>query len=1011
MQKATKSLSPLPVLKIATYALLIAITFPSYAQDTIYVDSDAVGNNNGTSWEDAFTSLQDARDAALIAGGAEIWVAEGVYYPDSGMSQVPGDRSATFQVTSGLKFYGGFIGGETNLEQRSWQEAITTLSGDIGTMGVSSDNSYHVVTTSGSDVTAILDGFRIQHGFADGSDNTANGAGIFNIGGSPTIRNVIVSNNFADDNGGGMYNLDSEVSIVNAIYNDNEVKGNGGALYNEGGAPEIYNSRFERNIAFLVVSRGSGGAIYNTDSNVKIVNSVFIDNLSGNRGGAVRSRLSNLIIDTGFFYGNEAQLGGGLATDSDSTLVFNSFFSGNTASTKGGAIENRERVRIVNSTISGNFGDNGAGGVSTEFDDIAIIQNSIISGNTSNSDEKELTVGTNGELVISSSLIKGGLPLDVTDGGNNVIGTPIFVDFDGNDDEVGTEDDDLRLGPGSLGVDMGNNSYLDLNGNGTSTDDITLDAFGFKRIYDSNADGNAVVDMGAFESPLPPPTNLTSDPGDTEVLLSWIGVNGQAIAGYNIYRDTSPEPNTISNSVNADTDIFTDTGLTNYTNYYYRVAAVDGDGIAGRFSNEISALPIDLTPPLTPSGFEAIAGDSLVSLIWNANEEGDLANYLIVRDTTAEPTEQVAEIEAGQEAFDDINLPNNVTYYYRIAAADTAGNVSDFSDVINAIPIGTAFLQFVHNSPDAPALQVSVSGEQIVDSLSYTNATDFIELRSIEVDLLITYDPGDGSTEIVLDSTITLVDEKAYVFVANGLIGSDGDDAFELVLNENARYKATTPESVDFFVFHGSPDALTVEINLLDSTPDHNQITVLANELSLGEFTTYRSVDADFYNVEIVSSLTGQQVEVYALDVSTLAGSSVTVVVGGYLQSDAEEQPFGVFIYAGEVEPILAPVVTHSDEESSLPTELVVRGSYPNPFQVNATLSFDIPQTTEVHVELYDMLGRRVFSTERTQFTAGSNHSIKVNGDGLAAGIYIYKLFMDTSDTPTVKTGQVIKIR
>ncbi len=53
-----------------------------YGGNIIYVDKDANGCNNGTSWDDAYTVLQDAFDQAGSCGGIiDIWVAEGIYKP------------------------------------------------------------------------------------------------------------------------------------------------------------------------------------------------------------------------------------------------------------------------------------------------------------------------------------------------------------------------------------------------------------------------------------------------------------------------------------------------------------------------------------------------------------------------------------------------------------------------------------------------------------------------------------------------------------------------------------------------------------------------------------------------------------------------------------------------------------------------------------------------------------------------------------------------------------------
>jgi len=132
------------------------------AQTRYYVRSSATGANNGTSWDDAFTSLQGALDAAAVQGmPAELWVAAGTYTPNRGS----GSRTDTFTLFDGLSMYGGFLGTETGRSQRQPHVNMTVLSGDLNSNDAPGfvnygENSYHVVTAnnSGYDAPTVIDG-------------------------------------------------------------------------------------------------------------------------------------------------------------------------------------------------------------------------------------------------------------------------------------------------------------------------------------------------------------------------------------------------------------------------------------------------------------------------------------------------------------------------------------------------------------------------------------------------------------------------------------------------------------------------------------------------------------------------------------------------------------------------------------------------------------------------------------------------------------------------------------
>ena len=68
---------------IAVVALCAVVETPVHAGKIIYVDVNAVGTNNGSSWADAYVHLQDAlADANSLPKPVEIRVAKGIYRPD-----------------------------------------------------------------------------------------------------------------------------------------------------------------------------------------------------------------------------------------------------------------------------------------------------------------------------------------------------------------------------------------------------------------------------------------------------------------------------------------------------------------------------------------------------------------------------------------------------------------------------------------------------------------------------------------------------------------------------------------------------------------------------------------------------------------------------------------------------------------------------------------------------------------------------------------------------------------
>ena len=155
-----------------------------------YVDINATGLQDGSSWTNAYRSLGQALDrASHCTDISAIWIADGTYTPFSEVS-----RSSGYNIPSGVGIYGGFQGNETTINQRVIGAYPTILSGDIGVGMNNSDNLYHVISIQPGIDGVLLDGLTIRDGLANGGTiDLQRGSGIYNLG-NLTSNQVTIQN-------------------------------------------------------------------------------------------------------------------------------------------------------------------------------------------------------------------------------------------------------------------------------------------------------------------------------------------------------------------------------------------------------------------------------------------------------------------------------------------------------------------------------------------------------------------------------------------------------------------------------------------------------------------------------------------------------------------------------------------------------------------------------------------------------------------------------------------------
>jgi hypothetical protein len=422
IEKEMKNMIKFSRLSFKIFGILVIIFLLMLGSETfaqVYVDIDNSGSQNGNSWSNAYTDIQDGIDAAYNAGGGEVWVAEGVYY------QYESSGSNTLALKEGVYLYGGFNGTETDLEQRDWNANPTIIDGKQSS---SSSNQVEHVVTANMDYAStvwtdgLIDGFTIQGGNSEiggfkstkatspdeiiASDGAGAGAGLLMFQAAPEVSNCIITGNSAGK-AGGLYVMLAESFPPTG----------------ENPIPVFTNVIIEDNFAQM---RG-GGLQCDLASHPEFVNCIIRNNECEAKGGGVYNDFgcSPTFINC-LLYGNLAQRASGMGNDGSSSPI------------------------LINCTVTDNWAkDMGAGIYTGSYNpdaeaNIPTLVNCIVWGNDTDwGGPKDLRVWHTNDFIISYSNLGTGY---TSFGVGNLLSDPMFVD---------AENGDYRLLPSSPCIDAG----------------------------------------------------------------------------------------------------------------------------------------------------------------------------------------------------------------------------------------------------------------------------------------------------------------------------------------------------------------------------------------------------------------------------------------------------------------------------------------------------------------------------------------------------------------------------
>ncbi|MBL0176358.1 MAG: hypothetical protein IPP94_14015 [Ignavibacteria bacterium] len=217
------------------------------------------------------------------------------------------------------------------------------------------------------------------------------------------------------------------------------------------------------------------------------------------------------------------------------------------------------------------------------------------------------------------------------------------------------------------------------------------------------APGEVTVTAGAGPPAMPPPRAFTAEGLDGKIELRWEAPSEYDFTGYDVFR--SEDGGTTFTKMTATPIVilrsdegavvpggYSDTTITNYTSYTYRVQGIDAFGSSGAAA-EVRVTGRDLTPPFMPFVSNPEQKGNTITLKWIMKEAPpDLAGFHILRS---------AKSDSGWRRITGAALPRSANTYtdpvpdiaepfYVVSAIDTAGNAANslplYGFVIDTLP-------------------------------------------------------------------------------------------------------------------------------------------------------------------------------------------------------------------------------------------------------------------------------------------------------------------------------------
>lgn len=427
--------------------------------------------------------------------------------------------------------------------------------------------------------------------------------------------------------------------------------------------------------------------------------------------------------------------------------------------------------------------------------------------------------------------------------------------------------------------------------------------------------------------------------------------------------------------------------LTNVPTGLYYVYAKIEDGVnSPRFTYLDQPIEVvSSSAPPAPSNVSAVAQDTLVNLSWSRPNEG--LSYQIYYDDKSKPdlNSQFFMVEdTNKVTIDSVFVPGK-SYNVAISSSNESGRESSLSEIVS-FSFTSASLN------NRPAIQEFKGESKALEGRAYNGQLIVQDIDGDDLQYSLSNAPQ--GMMIDGDGELQWTPSEDQIGINNiRILVSDGQDADSL----NVTITTVDEESSKGVISFSRPEFDTYEkehvIRLKDITINRDREKVESQEVILSS-----NADPDGIRINLTETgkNTGEFQSSFKLtefstdaELKSLMAFETDTIRSEYQDEFPEATRQSVAYFNS--------VSTSIDEvnETTLPNEIKLHQNYPNPFNPTTNIRFELPESSVVTLEVYNILGQRVAQLVNERKSPG-RYEVNFDASALSSGVYLYRLQTDS---------------